>query len=79
MKEIEYNKPLTIGRLKEVIKDIPDDVIVNVMNRDGKSTANIFVWFENLITRQFVELMGFKPYYEMTEEEKTKSGYYDEQ
>lgn len=75
MKEIEYNEPLTVGMLKEAIKDIPDDVAINVLNREGKATANIYVWFEDLQTRQFVELMGFKPFYEMTEEEKRKCEY----
>jgi len=73
--EIEYNRPLTIGRLKEAIKDIPDGVLVNVRNREGNMTANIYVWFEDLQTRKFVELMGFKPFYEMTEEEKKKCGF----
>lgn len=71
---IEYNKPLTIGRLKEEIKDIPDDVFVNINNDKGESTANIYVHFENLQTRRFVELMGFKPYYAMNDEEKKKCG-----
>lgn len=75
MNEIEYNRPLTIGRLKEAIKDIPDGVLVNVRNREGNMTANIYVWFEDLQTRKFVELMGFKPFYEMTEEEKKKCGF----
>lgn len=75
MKELEYNAPLTVGRLKKALANIPDDVHVNVLNDDGKSTANIYVWFENLQTRQFVELMGFKPFYEMTEDEKKKCGF----
>jgi len=75
MNEIEYNSPLTIGRLKEAIRDIPDGVLVNVRNREGNMTANIYVWFEDLQTRKFVELMGFKPFYEMTEEEKKKCGF----
>lgn len=70
MKSLEYNKRLTVGRLRDALKDISNDVIVNVLNRDGKATSNIYVWFENLQTRQFVELMGFKPFYKMTEEEK---------
>ena len=72
MEDIEYNKPLTIKRLKEAIQDIPDDVVVNVLNGEGKLTSNIYVWFENLQTRKFVELEGYKPFYEMTQEEKEK-------
>lgn len=72
MRELEFNPRLTIGRLKDAIKDIPDNVTVNVRNSDGDLTANIYVWFENLETRQFVELMGFKPFYKMTKEEKEK-------
>lgn len=74
MKELEYNEPMTIGRLKKAIEHIPDNVSFQIMNREGKLTSNIFVWFEDLQTRQFVELMGFKPFYEMTEEEKKKCG-----
>lgn len=72
MKEIQFNRPMTVGRLKEALKDIPDDVCVNVLNSEGKATANIYVWFEDLQTRQFVELQGYKPFYEMTNEEKGK-------
>ena len=75
MKELQYNEPMTVGRLKESLKGIPDHVHVNVLNSDGKATANIFVWFEDLQTRQIVELQGYKPYYEMTEEEKKKCGF----
>jgi hypothetical protein len=73
--DINYNEPLTVGKLREALKDIPDDVSINVMNKDSKLTANIYVWYENLQTRQFVELMGFKPFYEMTDEEKKKCGF----
>lgn len=72
MDKLEFNQRMTVGILKEALKDIPDNVIVNVLNREGKSTSNIHVWFENLETRKFVELMGFKPFYEMTEEERNK-------
>lgn len=75
MREMEYNEPLTVGKLKEALKGIPDDVHINVLNREGKSTANIFVWHEDLQTRQYVELKGFKPFYEMTDEEKKKCGF----
>lgn len=75
MSEMEYNKPLTMDRFRELTKDIPGDVMINVLNSDGKLTSNIFVWFENLQTRQFVELKGYKPFYEMTEEEKKKCGF----
>jgi hypothetical protein len=74
MKELEFNAPMTVGRMKEALKNIPDDVAFNVLNAEGKATANIYVWFEDLDTRQFVELMGFKPFYEMTKEEKEKCG-----
>ena len=74
MKDIQYNEPLTSGKLKKALEHVPDDVAINVMTRDGKLTANIFVWFENLETRQFVELQGYKPYHEMTPEEKKKCG-----
>lgn len=72
MSDIEYNKPLTVGALKEAIKDIPDNVVINVLNQEGDSTANIHVLFEDLQSRQFVELVGFKPFYKMSEEEKRK-------
>ncbi|WJV20843.1 hypothetical protein QU593_10535 [Rossellomorea marisflavi] len=72
MKELEYNKQLTVGRLKESLNDIPDNVVVNVQNRAGDMTSNIYVWFEDLDTRQYVELMGFKPFYKMSDEEKRK-------
>lgn len=75
MKELEYNEVLTVGKLKEALKDIPDDVAVNVLNNEGKSTANIYVWFEDLQTRQYVELKGFKPFYEMNEDEMKKCGF----
>lgn len=74
MNDINFNEPMTAGKLKEALKNIPDDVPINVLNKEGKSTANIYVWFEDLQTRKFVDLMGFKPYYEMTEEEKRKCG-----
>lgn len=75
MEEIEYNEPLTIGKLKKAIEHVPDHFAVNVLNREGKATANILVWIEDLVTRQYVELQGFKPFYEMTEEEKKKCGF----
>lgn len=74
MGELEWNKPLTVGRLKEELKDIPDHVHVNVLNEKRERTTNVFVWFEDLDSRQFVELMGFKPFYNMSQEEKKKCG-----
>jgi transcriptional regulator of aromatic amino acid metabolism len=74
-KELEYNEPLTVRRLKKELENIPGDVVINVKNDEGDSTANIYVWFENLQTRQFVELMGFKPFWKMNDEEKKKCGF----
>lgn len=71
----EYNKPMTAGRLKGLLKDIPDHVAINVLNKEGKPSANIEFWFEDLQTRKFIELTGYKPFHEMNEEEKKKCGY----
>lgn len=75
MSELEYNVPLTVGRLKAALEEIPNNVAINVKNDKGELTSNIFVWFEDLQTRQFVELMGFKPYYKMDDEERKKCGF----
>lgn len=74
MGDMKFNKRLTVGRLKEALKDIPDDVSVNVLNHDGDHTSNVYVWYENLETRKFVDLMGYKPFHKMTDEEKKKCG-----
>lgn len=60
---------MTAGKIKELFKNVPDHVAINVLNKDGKSTANVEFWFEDLETRQFVELIGHKPFYEMEKEE----------
>lgn len=50
--------PMTKGRLLELLKDVPDSVLINVRNEDGEYTANIDFWFEDLETRKFVTLSG---------------------
>ena len=51
MREMEYNEPLTVGKLKDALKDVRDDVNINVLNQAGKSTVTIFAWREDLPTR----------------------------
>lgn len=70
MNDIQYNKPMTVGRLKKLLEDISDDIHINVKNRNGDDTANIFVWHEDQPTREYVELQGYKPYRDMTKEER---------
>ena len=41
MQETSYYPEMTVGLLKRLLKEIPDDVIVNIMNNEGKDTANI--------------------------------------
>lgn len=67
-------EPLTVGMLKKYFENekIPDDVVINVLNKDGELTANIELWFEDEITRQWVSLEGRKPFWKIREEEKTK-------
>jgi len=49
---------MTKEKLMELLKDVPGDVQINVLNEDGKMTSNIDFCFEDLDTRQFVELKG---------------------
>ena len=64
--------PLTVGMFKKYLEDykVPDDVVLNVLNKDGELTANINLWFENEITRQLVSLEGGKPFWKMRDEER---------
>jgi hypothetical protein len=64
------NEPMTKGKLIELLKDVPDDVLINVLNREGEYTANIDVWFEDLETRQFVTLEGKEPFWKMALKER---------
>lgn len=66
------NGLMTAGKMKDLLRNIPDNVAINVLNKDGKSTANIEFWFEDLETRQFVELTGHKPFYETEQDELNK-------
>jgi hypothetical protein len=64
-------EPLTVGKLKQyfIDKKVPDDAVINVLNRDGELTANIEPFFENLETRKWVFLEGGKPFWKIREEE----------
>lgn len=74
MEEIKYNPPMTAGRLREALKDVPDDFVLNVANSEGTYTDNVFVWVEADESRKYVDLMGFKPYSEMSPEERERCG-----
>lgn len=65
----EYNKQMTVGQLRELIKDIPEHAIVSVMNEKNQNTSNIEFYYENGDSRCFIELIGHKPFYAMTDEE----------
>jgi hypothetical protein len=71
---LSKEEPLTVGKLKQFFIDnkVSDDVMINVLNSDGESTANIEVWFENLDTRRFISLDGKKPFWKMRGEENLK-------
>lgn len=56
---------MTKKRLIELLKDVPDDVAINVLNKNGEYTANIEFWFEDLETRKFVILEGKEPFWKM--------------
>jgi hypothetical protein len=64
--------PLTVGMFKKYLEDykVPDDVVLNVLNKDGELTANINLWFENELTRQWVSLEGGKPFWKIRDEER---------
>lgn len=68
-------QPLTVGKLKQyfIDKKVPDDAVINVLNRDGELTANIEPFFENLETRKLVFLEGGKPFWKNKEETENKS------
>lgn len=61
---------MTKGRLMELLKEVPDNTIINVLNRDGEYTSNINFWFEDLETRKFVTLDGNKPFWKISLEKK---------
>lgn len=52
-------------KLIELLKNVPDDVAINVLNKKGEYTANIEFWFEDLETRKFVILEGKDPFWKM--------------
>lgn len=56
---------MMVGKLKKMLEDIPDDVAINVLNADGKWTSNMDFWFEDLETRQYIQLQGSTPFYDM--------------
>jgi hypothetical protein len=63
----QYNEPLTVGLLKELLKDVPDDLVVLVWTcNNSDASANVHV----RIKAQYVALMGYKGYSDMTEKEK---------
>lgn len=66
----ERSERMTAGKLRDYLKNVPDDVAINVTDENGKMTANIEFWFEDLDTRQFVELIPHTPFYELGKEEK---------
>ena len=64
---------MTKARLLELLKDVPDDVHINVLNKDGEYTANIEFWFENLETRKFVTLDGLEPFWKIRQKERQET------
>ncbi|WP_211750293.1 hypothetical protein [Paenibacillus sp. Marseille-Q4541] len=65
-----YTGPLTKGKLIELLKDIPDDTSINVLNGDGELSANVEIWFEDLQTRKFVEIIGNEPLWKIREKRR---------
>jgi hypothetical protein len=61
---------LTKKKLIELLEEVDDDVYINVLNYEGDFSANVEFWYENLDTRQFVNLTGKKPMWKMSKEEK---------
>jgi hypothetical protein len=60
---------LTKKKLIELLEEVDDDVYINVLNYEGDFSANVEFWYENLDTRQFVNLTGKKPLWKMDREE----------
>lgn len=65
-----YSGPLTKGKLVELLKNVPDDTSINVLNGDGEMSANVEIWFEDLPTRKFVEIIGNEPMWKLRNEPK---------
>lgn len=71
MKEEEYNEQMTVGMMINILKHIPSDVRMGMMNKDGKLTSNIHIHYEDTDINEIV-LMTTKPLHQMTEEEIKK-------
>jgi hypothetical protein len=65
-----YQGKLTKAKLLELLKDVPGDTCINVLNRDGELSANVEFWFENLDTRKFVDIIGLKPLWKIRQEKR---------
>ncbi|MEW5569642.1 hypothetical protein [Rossellomorea marisflavi] len=72
--EEQFNKPMTVGRLKGLLRNIPDDVIINIKNESGDYSSNIEFWYEDLDTRQYINMTSYKPMRKMNKEELLKCG-----